>query len=388
MLRLDTTNRSLQIALESNVTANQSNVIVNYSDWYANTYVGNVQVATTSDTSYVEILGSPGASTTRDVDYLSIINEDTATANVKVYLKDSTNYYELFTASLDVGEKLEYTHGEGWNTLTNAGARKTSSSLSGAVTSVGLDFPAEFNIANSPVTTSGNLTATWADETANYVLAAPNGSNGTPSFRALVAADIPSISPLTTKGDLYTFASSDARLAVGSDGQILTANSSATDGIDWATPPVTSAGLFNANLDANGYAIVSSANANIDITPNGTGVTNVDNLQLNQFYETSYLIGNVTGNLDANSTVSISNGTMQTMTLTGNITMNTVANMANGQSMTLVVTQDATGSRLLTTSMFFAGGSNTLSTAANSVDIIVIDKIAGTLYASLTTGYA
>lgn len=33
----------------------------------------------------------------------------------------------------------------------------------------------------------------YASKTANYVLAAPNGSAGTPSFRALVAADIPSL---------------------------------------------------------------------------------------------------------------------------------------------------------------------------------------------------
>lgn len=34
---------------------------------------------------------------------------------------------------------------------------------------------------------------TWGSQTANTVLAAPNGSNGTPSFRALAAADIPDL---------------------------------------------------------------------------------------------------------------------------------------------------------------------------------------------------
>jgi len=36
-----------------------------------------------------------------------------------------------------------------------------------------------------------NLSAAAASQTANYVYAAPNGSAGTPSFRALVAADLP-----------------------------------------------------------------------------------------------------------------------------------------------------------------------------------------------------
>lgn len=35
--------------------------------------------------------------------------------------------------------------------------------------------------------------SSFGSQTANYVLAAPNGSNGTPSFRALVAADIPNL---------------------------------------------------------------------------------------------------------------------------------------------------------------------------------------------------
>ena len=33
--------------------------------------------------------------------------------------------------------------------------------------------------------------APYTSQTANYIFAAPNGSSGTPSFRAMVAADIP-----------------------------------------------------------------------------------------------------------------------------------------------------------------------------------------------------
>lgn len=42
---------------------------------------------------------------------------------------------------------------------------------------------------------------------------------------------------LTTKGDLLTYASALARLPVGTNGQVLTSNSSATNGIDWETSP-------------------------------------------------------------------------------------------------------------------------------------------------------
>lgn len=67
-----------------------------------------------------------------------------------------------------------------------------------SVTSVGLSLPAIFTVTNSPVTTSGTLTATLASQTANQFFAAPNGSAGAPTFRAIVAADIPTLNQNTT----------------------------------------------------------------------------------------------------------------------------------------------------------------------------------------------
>jgi hypothetical protein len=43
-------------------------------------------------------------------------------------------------------------------------------------------------------------------------------------------------SPLTTKGDLYTFGTSDTRLGVGANGTTLVADSSEATGLKWATP--------------------------------------------------------------------------------------------------------------------------------------------------------
>jgi hypothetical protein len=89
--------------------------------------------------------------------------------------------------------------------LTSAGTGATptwTTPTTGTVTSV---------TGTSPVASSGGATPAislsagygdtlnpYASKTANYVLAAPNGSSGAPTFRAIVAADIPTLNQNTT----------------------------------------------------------------------------------------------------------------------------------------------------------------------------------------------
>lgn len=62
----------------------------------------------------------------------------------------------------------------------------------GTVTSVGLSLPAEFVVSGSPVTASGTLTGTKANQSANQVYAGPSsGAAAVPAFRALAATDLP-----------------------------------------------------------------------------------------------------------------------------------------------------------------------------------------------------
>ena len=63
----------------------------------------------------------------------------------------------------------------------------------GTVTSVGMTVPTGFSVAGSPVTTSGTLAVSLDSQTKNKVLASPTSSSGIPSFRALVASDIPNL---------------------------------------------------------------------------------------------------------------------------------------------------------------------------------------------------
>ena len=83
----------------------------------------------------------------------------------------------------------------------------------------------------------------------------------------------------------------------------------------------------------------------------------------------------------------VSTATIFRMTLTNNITFNGFTSPVAGQSASVFFTQDATGSRLLTSTMKFAGGSKTLSTAGTSTDMISVTYDGNNYYASLVKGF-
>src|SRR4029077_2484648 len=75
----------------------------------------------------------------------------------------------------------------------------TTMAVGGTVTSVNITVPAQLlTISGCPVTGNGTCAIGLATQGANMVLASPNGSSGTPSFRNLVATDIPSMLNGTT----------------------------------------------------------------------------------------------------------------------------------------------------------------------------------------------
>lgn len=87
-------------------------------------------------------------------------------------------------------------------------------------------------------------------------------------------------SPLTTKGDVYTHnGSADARLGVGANGQVLTANSGEATGLEWTTVAGTGDVTAAANITDNaivrgdgGAKGVQESGILIDDSDNVTGV--------------------------------------------------------------------------------------------------------------------
>ena len=136
----------------------------------------------------------------------------------------------------------------------------------GTVTSVGLALPAEFTISGSPVTTSGTLTGAWATQTGNYFFAAPNGSPGVPSFRAIVAADIPTLNQNTT-GQAGSVANSVTFTNTGGASPGTTFDGSAARTIDYSTVGAPKAdgtgatGTWGINISGNAATSTSSTTA-------------------------------------------------------------------------------------------------------------------------------
>ena len=79
-------------------------------------------------------------------------------------------------------------------------------------------------------------------------------------------------SPLTTKGDLYGHSTVDARIPVGSNGQVLSADSTQTLGVNWITP--SSGTPRVSQITSSATPSVNSDNFDVlEITALATGAT-------------------------------------------------------------------------------------------------------------------
>ena len=116
----------------------------------------------------------------------------------------------LVKANLNAGTGISITNGSGTITIAATGGTSVTSVTGTApVVSSGGTTPA-ISLAAS----YGDTQNPYASKTANFVLAAPNGSAGVPTFRAIVAADIPTLNQNTTG----TAANVTGTVAVGNGG--------------------------------------------------------------------------------------------------------------------------------------------------------------------------
>jgi hypothetical protein len=225
-------------------------------------------------------------------------------------------------------------------TVTSVSGTGTVSglSLSGTVTSTG------------SLTLGGTLAVTpsdFASQTANTVLAAPNGSAGVPTFRAIVAADVPTLNQNTTGTagnvtgvvavvnggtgatdaataltNLGAYPASNPSGFTSNTGTVTSVDLTAGTGISVSGGPVTSSGAITVtntapdqvvSLTGAGTTAVTGTYPNFTITSNDSNVGTVTSVGGTGTVNGITLTGTVTtsGNLTLGGTLSGVNLTSQ-----------------------------------------------------------------------------
>jgi hypothetical protein len=353
--------------------------------------------ALTAESLVVNNNATLGSSNTDSLDVRARISSDLdpETNNAKDIGSSGRNWRDAFfgrtvhTVNLELTGTTSFDGAQGTagQVLTSAGTGNTptwTTPTTGTVTSV---------TGTSPVVSSGGATPAislasgygdtqnpYASKTANFVLAAPNGSAGAPTFRAVVAADIPTLNQNTTgsaatlttgrtiaiTGDLsYTSPSFNGSANVTAAGTLATVNANVGSFTN-ASVTVNGKGLVTAV--SSGTAPVTSVTGTAPVVSSG-GATPAISMAAATGSVNGYLtstdwntFNNKTSNTGTVTSVG-GTGTVNGITLTGTVT--TSGNLTLGGTLSGVnLASQVTGT------LPIANGGTGATTAANAFNAL------------------
>lgn len=298
-LVLDTTSKSITAVMSGAAATTNPDFTAHYSDHTTTAFTEGSNDGTLNGTTPVTLVAAPSASTQRVIKEIIISNTDTASVTLSVYLKDGVSSRRIFygtivtngtftlngvfdatgaflttssgsfVTSVTASSPLASSGGTTPNITLNSavGLSKggTNADLSAAgpghlaqVTSGATVTTIKDNFAGTTAPTTSNdgtqgysVGSYWYDTTNNKAYVCLANTTSAAVWRLI--SDI-----LTTKGDLLSYSTVPARLAVGSDNQVLFADSAQTTGNKWAYPATTT-------LFAN--TVLGGSSASIDLTP-------------------------------------------------------------------------------------------------------------------------
>jgi len=226
--------------------------------WAAST--GGVTSFSAGTTGLTPSTGTTGAITlagTLDVDNGG--TGQTTYTDGQLLIGNTTGGNTLTKSTLTAGTGISITNGAGSITIATSGGGGTVTSVTGTapVASSGGSTPAiSLNAAY------GDTLNPYASKTANFVLAAPDGTAGVPTFRAIVAADVPTLNQNTSG----TAAGLSTTLAVGSGGTGVT-----TTPANGAVLIGNGSGYTSSTLTAGSGVTITNASGSITIAASGGG---------------------------------------------------------------------------------------------------------------------
>ncbi len=218
-------------------------------------------------------------------------------------------------------------------------------------------------VTRLPVGTNTQVLTADSAEASGVKWASVSGSSGIPA------------STVNAKGDLLVATADDTvtRLAVGTNDQVLTADSAQATGVKWATLTTP---IAASAVDAKGDILTATANdtpARLAVGSNGQMLV-ADSTQTTglRWAYTSTVVVTLTDGATINTDASA--GTHFRVTLGGNRALANPTNMVDGQRLLWEIVQDATGGRTLSFGSKFAFGTDitgaTLTTTASKRDFL------------------
>tara|TARA_R100001509_G_scaffold34545_1_gene18138 strand:- start:4675 stop:6090 length:1416 start_codon:yes stop_codon:yes gene_type:complete len=242
--------------------------------------------------------------------------------------------------------------------------RREDSAGGGSVYINRLKYPNADGTNNQVLTTDGSGNLSFANQASS------------PNLWNQFQADSGSTTANTTTDTLTV--SGGTGISTSISGDTLTITSTSSGGV---TNITGGDNIAVANPDSAGDFEISLSQLSAVLNCNDQQLSN---MAIKNYGEIIHDLGTTGGTI----TPDPNNGSVQKITLNNNLTLNSLSSVANGDSITLIVRQDGTGNRTLSSTMKFAGGTKTLSTGANAIDIITIFYDGTDYLASLSTNFS